>query len=192
MCNILSKVMEIDWPEIKISTIFSLWFWHMDRVSLSTSPRSAPSSAKQAGFSLIEVMVSVFLFAVGVLGMIALQSQSMGNSNSAMQRSLANILANDIVERMMANNSLATDGKYNRSLSTGSDLSKTPDDLVTIDLVDWYSSLTTWLPGGKGAVQCDSDGVCEITVQWEGQLVDTDSADDQDAGIKTLSMVTQI
>lgn len=57
------------------------------------------------GFSLIEVMIALFILAVGVLGIIGLQLFAKQSNTEAIQRTAASALASDIVERMRMNKS---------------------------------------------------------------------------------------
>lgn len=56
------------------------------------------------GFSLIEVLVTMLIMAIGMLGAAALQLQSKRVGYDATQRAVASNLAQDIVERMRTNN----------------------------------------------------------------------------------------
>lgn len=59
------------------------------------TPRKA-----QGGFSLIEAMVAIFIFSIGVLAMIALQVTSVRQSTNAKYRSEAALLANRLIGEM--------------------------------------------------------------------------------------------
>lgn len=59
----------------------------------------------QSGISLIEVLISILLFAIGVMGFSAMQTRAMQESLDHQQRSLALWAANSLVDRMLANNS---------------------------------------------------------------------------------------
>lgn len=56
-----------------------------------------------AGFTLVEVMVTVFVVAIGLLSAAALQAVSKKAAFDAVQRSSANALAQDLIERMRGN-----------------------------------------------------------------------------------------
>jgi type IV pilus assembly protein PilV len=60
----------------------------------------------QAGILLIEVMIAVLIFSVGLLGLIGLQAVSTKNSTNAEERTRASMLANDIVSTMWVKGSL--------------------------------------------------------------------------------------
>ncbi|ABI37934.1 type IV pilus modification protein PilV [Shewanella sp. MR-4] len=63
---------------------------------------------KQKGFSLIEIMVTSFIVAFGILGMAALQLKSLQAAHSAYQRTIASVIAMDVVERLWANMAMDT------------------------------------------------------------------------------------
>lgn len=55
-----------------------------------------------SGFSLIEVLVTLVLISIGVLGMVALQARTVQYTQDAVQRNTAAMLANDLVELIRA------------------------------------------------------------------------------------------
>jgi|SRR5690606_19305357 len=55
------------------------------------------------GFSLIEVMVTLVLTTIGILGMVAMQGRSIQYTQDSVQRNTAIMLASDLVEIMRAN-----------------------------------------------------------------------------------------
>lgn len=59
--------------------------------------------SQQTGSSLIEVMVTVLIFSIGMLGMAALQLNALRSTSDSSQRSQAIWLVQDIAERMRAN-----------------------------------------------------------------------------------------
>lgn len=63
------------------------------------SPRTARS--RQAGFSLIEVLVSVLVFSLGVMGMVAMQGQALRMATDAQQRAEASYLADQLFARAL-------------------------------------------------------------------------------------------
>ncbi len=67
------------------------------------SRNSRPCSARQSGFSLVEVMVTLLVLSIGLLGIAALQVVALQSSSTSLHRSIAVIQANDLVERLWAN-----------------------------------------------------------------------------------------
>ncbi len=53
---------------------------------------------RSAGFSMIEVLVSLLITVVGVLGMVALQSKAIPYTQDSVQRNTAIMLVDDLVE----------------------------------------------------------------------------------------------
>jgi type IV pilus assembly protein PilV len=54
--------------------------------------------SRSAGFSMIEVLVSLIITVVGVLGMVALQSKAIPYTQDSVQRNTAIMLVDDLVE----------------------------------------------------------------------------------------------
>jgi type IV pilus assembly protein PilV len=61
------------------------------------------SRSRQKGFSLIEVLVSVVIMSVGILGIAGLQVLSLQQNRNSLLRAEALQLGNDILDRMRAN-----------------------------------------------------------------------------------------
>jgi type IV pilus assembly protein PilV len=61
------------------------------------------SSRKQRGFNLIEVLISSFILAFGLLGLAGMQSTAIKLNIERQQRTLASSLASDIANRMQLN-----------------------------------------------------------------------------------------
>ena len=58
---------------------------------------------KSTGFTLIEVLITVVILSIGLLGMAGIQIQGLRGTSSSTVRSQATILANDIAERIRMN-----------------------------------------------------------------------------------------
>ncbi|PWQ98608.1 type IV pilus modification protein PilV [Leucothrix pacifica] len=64
---------------------------------------SKPLYRTQRGFSLMEVLVSVIVLSIGLLGLGGLQMTSLKGSNNAHFRTVASLAATDLADRMRAN-----------------------------------------------------------------------------------------
>lgn len=64
---------------------------------------------RQAGVALLEVLVSVLLFSLGILGLIGLQARAINFSTDAEDRNRAALLANDIASEMWLTKSVTID-----------------------------------------------------------------------------------
>ena len=135
------------------------------------------------GMSMIEVLVSVLVLAVGLLGVAAMQSLAMRGGQGSLERSQAVMQSYAITEAMRANRGDA--GSYNTagmvcSIPSGGSLAQN-------DLREWITSLKTTIGSGAGdsttcgqVVGCPDD--CQITVQWD---------DTRAGGGSTDSLVTR-
>ena len=65
--------------------------------------RAGAFRARPTGASLVEVLVALLVVAAGALGLVGLQIVSAQNNRAALQRSLATLLAGDMLERIRAN-----------------------------------------------------------------------------------------
>lgn len=131
---------------------------------------------KEQGFTLIELMVAMAIFAIGMLGLAALQGQGLKYNSNAYERSQAVILAADMADRIRANMSTAGANVLYGAISSpaGSVASCvgttcTPNQLVAADEYEWLTLLDRTLPSGTGSVTV-AGGVYTITVNWTGRF----------------------
>lgn len=127
----------------------------------------------QGGFSLLEVMVALVIFSIGLIGLAGLQSASMAYNHSAYLRSQATYLAYNILDKMRANPNAALNGNYSITYTdTGNDNacyystagSCNTVQLAETDIFEWKQAINI-LPGGQGKVESVlSSGVRIYTV----------------------------
>lgn len=116
----------------------------------------------ERGYTLIEVLVALFIMSFGLLGMAGLQIVSLKQNQSAYMRSQATILAYDVIDRMRANVSAVEAGDY--FISSGTEKSScettsgcTDAEMAAHDVLRWQARLAEELPLGSGLVCRDSD-----------------------------------
>ena len=114
--------------------------------------------SKQAGFSLLEILIAIFILAIGLLGLAALQTTSLKNNHSALYRTTATVLAYDIIERM----------RLNQNADYTLTLAATPSGstLKDADLIAWTTNLASELPLGDGSIAINGE-IVTVTVQWD-------------------------
>ncbi|MBI3560303.1 MAG: type IV pilus modification protein PilV [Gammaproteobacteria bacterium] len=94
------------------------------------------------GFTLLEVMIALVIFSIGLIGLAGLQSLSLQNNQVAYARTMATILAYDMADRIHNNRIGAASGSYAVTTMPASATSCitsscTPAVLATYDLYQW-------------------------------------------------------
>lgn len=120
---------------------------------------------RQNGMTLIEILVTVLVLAVGLLGMASLTVGGLKNNQSAFLRTQATVLAYDMADRMRTNTAEAIGGTYNGKTTTSAYADPacgaggcTGVQRVTADLLAWKEQIEgangnmAMLPGGVGAI----------------------------------------
>ncbi|MDD5033547.1 MAG: type IV pilus modification protein PilV [Methylococcaceae bacterium] len=118
---------------------------------------------KPRGFTLLEVLITVLVLSIGLLGLAGLQITGLKNDQSAYYRSQATMLAYDILDVLRSNRQVARDGSYNIAMDASPPSGDTRSDQ---DLNHWLNELTNRLPRGDGSVNIVNDRVT-IIVQWD-------------------------
>lgn len=137
------------------------------------------------GVALIEVLITFFVLAVGLMGMSGLQVKSLQFNQGAYQRSQATVAAYDILERMRINRAQARVDAY--EIGYGDEA--VGDSIAANDLSDWVSNLAGNLPDGEGSISCDDEDLCTVSIRWRDRFSDEDS---QDGTWETLSISSQM
>ena len=138
---------------------------------------------REAGVSLIEVLVALLVVSFGVLAMSGLLTNATRYGKTSEFRAVATLLASDIADRMRANipgvknGSYALAEKYERLSSPPAENLNcteakpcTGDNgagMAAKDLADWRRALYFGLPGGAGYVSVKADGTAaDVWVAW--------------------------
>ena len=151
-----------------------------------------------AGFTMIEVLITMVILPVGLLGLAGMQANGLKSNHLAYTRSQATLLAYDMGDRMRANMAGVTAGNYN-SLSgipgvqdcEGAEC--TPAEMATYDYANWDYALDDKLPSGQGTVAV-AGGIFTITVMWDDDKegTNTDCAGTAAANPKCFQVELQL
>lgn len=104
------------------------------------------------GFTLIEVLVALVIFAVGLLGIAALHIESLNAGRTAINRTKAVALASDLADRIRANRAACTElgcayeGSGTLNLACESTTGCTPAELAAHDVFRWRAQGNAQLP----------------------------------------------
>lgn len=129
---------------------------------------SGDRRTRQRGFTMVEVMITVLILAVGMLAIAGLQMTAKRSGQQAWQRSLAILLADNMVERIRANPAAAED--YHTGLGDGALGGGSIDEEPAADCA---------------AAECSAQEMAEWDLwNWERRLdgAAIQDADDNDAG----------
>lgn len=103
-----------------------------------------PPRAKQTGFSMLEVLITIVILAFGMLGLAGLQMKTQSAEMESYQRAQALVLLNDIVERINANSSNAVSYVSATPSGTGDSQPASCSGLAmgaARDLCEWSNAL---------------------------------------------------
>src|SRR5260370_1121002 len=127
--------------------------------------RSGIGGCKRAsrGFLLVEVLVSIVIISIGLLGLAGLHAVAMAKGNSGLLRSKATELGYAMADRIRVNLIASSAGAYT-SMTPQSSLTDpgcisvncTPAQLAVSDYVEWNTEVASALPQGAGVVCVDS------------------------------------
>jgi type IV pilus assembly protein PilV len=143
---------------------------------------------KAAGFTLIEVMVTVAIVSIGLLGLAGLQGRGLMAQKEAYQRAQAIALLQDMAGRIQVNRVEAKAGAY---LATGPETRGTSFNASAhldcsrlagskLDLCEWHNALlgggtgASTLYGARGCIEPltapNLDRGYRVVVAWQGLI----------------------
>ncbi len=181
-------------------------------MSLSVNNRLRKQA--QAGFTLIEVLVATLVLTVGILGVAAMQMVSFQTNQGAYMRSQAVYLAQDILDRMRANQ----DGY--RSTTVYDDLDTSDDQTIPAspncvgttggctslqmaqqDLREWSQNFTNIenvgeyrprLMNGVGTIARGAGNEFTVTVTWDERDFDAAGNLTRDVQTRTVALTVEL
>lgn len=144
----------------------------------------------QAGATLIEILVSMLILMVGLLGLVGVMVQSQRAQLESFQRQQALLVAQDMVSRMMVNKAVANcyvlatylgvDNTTVPAASTCAAGTATQAARFNTDMSDWLAMLqgagevlsgatVGGIPSARGCVTRNATtGIYQVSVAWQG------------------------
>lgn len=123
---------------------------------------------RQRGISIVEALVALLVLSVGMLGIAVMYLESVRANRTALSRTLAVHLVNDMADRIRANRMAL--GAYDADFGTAppapavncaaSDC--TAANVAAYDLSQWYQAVVNALPRGA-----DGNSVPEVEVKYK-------------------------
>lgn len=128
--------------------------------------------SSERGFALIEVLVSLVIFSLGVVGLMGMQTRALQASTDAQDRSMAAMLANSATSEMWAIKSTS--------------LSDTAVDA-------WKEQVSTSLPRGVGEITENTSGSdATISIKWLSNTRKEPSTSDSTDGEAKNQFITKV
>jgi type IV pilus assembly protein PilV len=148
---------------------------------------------RAGGFTLLELMVSIVIFSIGLLGLGLLMASAVRSNHVGMLHTQATFAAETVLDRMRANVVAIWNDDYNDTVNVATAVPGvacdsaspcTPAQVAARDMYAWGQLLGQLLPAGEGTVECAPragatiptasqlrtvpiyDGLCTITVNW--------------------------
>lgn len=151
----------------------------------------------QSGFSFIEVLIAFFVLATGLIGTVAMQAVAKKNSFDATQRAQALSMANDIIDRIRANETEA-ENYVGDNYGAGANAAPAPRcnnvglncsaaQIRLNDQFEWDRRLmgadvtngaanAGGISGATGCVRFNANGALTVIISWLGREAMTDAA----------------
>lgn len=167
--------------------------------SISNHARQVRTRQKnnQAGFSLIEVLVTMLILSFGLLGIAGLMVSGVSNAASSEATSKASLLAADMADRIRANPVVALSATSEYITTYLDTPPVSPSTIALKDKKEWLDALAAQLPLGDGKITSTvgaGSRKLEIEVRWSNCLGTLSNAsrtlctDNSAAAFKTVTL----
>lgn len=148
---------------------------------------------KQSAFTLLEVMIALVIFSIGLLGLAGLQSAGIRNNQISYSRTIAQQLVYDMADRIRSNPTVdysTVGGAANDCVNNNCNIAT----MAEFDVFEWNSAITdptSPLRNAAGFIVNNGNGFT-VHVGWDeglaGNAVPADCAPPLPAGIVCISM----
>ena len=141
---------------------------------MQTRTSSPVHHRRELGFSMIEILITLVILSIGLLGIAGLQLTGLQSNRSAYYRSQATVIAYDMIDRMRTNVDGVSANDYDNANTAN--LPSDPNcinsssgcsaaSLADNDIREWADDITSILPSGSGTIT-NNAGIYTINVSW--------------------------
>lgn len=110
--------------------------------------------AQMGGMMMLEVLIALLIFTIGVLGMVKMQAVSTANSFNSEDRATAALLAEDLITELWAAKSAASPSDFGPVGTSGT----------------WLWRVKQALRDGDGSGTTFSGNTVKVVIKWSRQL----------------------
>jgi type IV pilus assembly protein PilV len=141
---------------------------------------------RMRGFTLLEVLVSLVILSIGLLGLAAMQASALSSTHGSQTESLVAIQARSLADAMSANpdywsnfsptftvSGTAASPVFGSSAppysaSCLNSVCTSATEVAGYDLQQWATQLLTQVPGATATITCAGSAPvgCTITINW--------------------------
>jgi len=133
----------------------------------TTMPRRPLRAAQQQGVMLLEALIALLIFSVGILAVVGMQATAIQDMGEAKYRTDAAFLANQIIAEMWSNSKYLADYEWDGS------------GAPPVNVENWFNTVQARLPGASKfppTLTLDpATNAVTVTVSWQ-QARDRSSA----------------
>lgn len=124
------------------------------------TPRTINPPSKQSGSMLLEALIAILIFSIGILGVVGMQASAIKASAAAKYRSDASMLANELIGQIWISNR-----------TTVSAMQTTFNSPSGVAYTAWLASVQANLPRVASpnlpTVNIANDGTITISISWK-------------------------
>jgi type IV pilus assembly protein PilV len=113
--------------------------------------------SKQTGVMLLEALVALLIFSIGILAVVGLQGMAVENVSEAKYRTDASFLASQIIGQMWVNRTNLANYKYSGGAAPK-------------ELANWLDQVNATLPGAGAnppSIDVSASNVVTVTMFWQ-------------------------
>ena len=129
------------------------------------------SRSHQRGSMLLEGLIAILLFSLGILALMGLQAFAISTTADAKYRAEAAFLANQIIGQMWVADPATLAGYANYATTGAGNCTFTGAASANGDVTQWLGTVTGSLPGATAALQqikIGAGNLVTVTVCWKG------------------------
>jgi type IV pilus assembly protein PilV len=131
--------------------------------------KALPCQKREQGVAMLEALISILIFSIGILGLIGMQATAIGASTDAKNRANAAMLANSLIGRLAVSDPTTAAAYAHRP--NGPVCAPTGSDSTDSNVTDWLRDVSSTLPGAvsnKQQIIVDtSNNLVTVAICWQ-------------------------